>query len=243
MRGHNRWLGLLITVFVLSAVRMLWCVSNSATGSQPHIELWRATTVGQFTSPTPLEDQDPADQANFWLSELDGIVEATDDPDDAIGVAWMLDAPQSGFKKRHLRVTGSASGFPTPEIDQDAIDSLLAEFHELTNTRCLAAINRATELRPENPDVWRDRALLLFAPTIDLDEATPRDPDWLQKLDDCANHDPENALYGYLAALALWSLSAEQGWDETVKEILYTVQDEDGFEDGSARFNLSLIHI
>jgi hypothetical protein len=60
----------------------------------------------------------------------------------------------------------------------------------------------ATELAPDDPKTWQSRALLL---QDGLFGAEARDPAWLEVLDECARHDPDNAIYDYLAAERLWS--------------------------------------
>ena len=68
----------------------------------------------------------------------------------------------------------------------------------------------------------------------------PRSRDWLAVLNECALHDPDNALYDYLAAMFLWNeagavdLSFTQRWPEG--ELTVTAKDKQLFEQGLRQF-------
>ena len=187
-----------------------------------------------------LSDRIPEEQAKFWLREVESVGRADDDPILAMGAAWMLDAPQYAFVRHHLRKNENFNfpGMPAGagwEPDYEAIDALCDDFESLCREECLAKIEKATRLDESNVELWRARALLLFR-TMEFTDTgeEPRRDDWLAVLDSCAKHDPENALYDYLAALCLWTSSAEYEWVDD--GYVLKMKDEEVFERGNARF-------
>ena len=63
--------------------------------------------------------------------------------------------------------------------------------------------------KPEDVRWWRLRALLLVSNNLYGSQNEPRDPDWLNILEQCKSHDPDNALYDYLAAWQFWDVGVQ----------------------------------
>jgi hypothetical protein len=219
MKFRSNWpLILLLLVAAVLGVRLAWIFTRSAIGWQPHLDQWAdiAAHMARIER-TALSRQEPESQGRFWLNEVAGI-ETSDDPQLAMGAAWMLDAPQFGFSSRHVRMKKSRHpSLPTlwnPEIDFEAIRVLSDDFESLCHDECLAQIETAIRLDSDNVELWRARALLAFRTKFASRDLEPRRDDWLSVLDECAKHDPGNALYDYLAAVQLWSSSAQYGYED-----------------------------
>ncbi len=186
-----------------------------------------------------LSDQPPKQQAEFWLHEVETVEQADHDPLVAMGAAWMLDAPQYGFIRHHVRMKEDLNfpGIPASwrrELDQETISTLCEDFELLCREECLARIETAIRPDETNVELWRARALLLFQTEFMNIDLEPRRDDWLVVLDECLEHDPENALYDYLAALYLWTSSAEYDWGED--GYILSIEDNETFNRGNARF-------
>ena len=110
---------------------------------------------------------------------------------------------------------------------------LCEDFELLCREACLARIEKATRLDGTNVELWRARALLLFQTKFMNIDLEARRDDWLAVLDECLEHDPENALYDYLAALYLWTSSAEYDWEED--GYILKIKDDETFNRGNAR--------
>ena len=214
------------------------------TGWTPHLEQWAnvATSLVGIEH-RELGDRDPAEQAAFWLNEVERIGPANDDPEMAMGAAWMLDAPNLGFIRRHFRLREDMS-FPglsaswRRELDHETIAAMTEEFELLCRNECLAKIERAVRLDDANVELRRAQALLLFQTKFLSFDSEPRQDDWLSVLDECAQVDPDNTLYDYLAALHLWTSSADYGWEED--GYILNVEDKDQFEHANARLAAGL---
>jgi hypothetical protein len=106
----------------------------------------------------PVPERDPSEQAEFWLSEADRILQA--DPNDAalaMGAAVVLDSPSNEYLDRHT-VIGSHFGQPALVIpNKKTLQIDRAKFEAKCRTRCLALAQRAMELDPTNVE-WPDCA-------------------------------------------------------------------------------------
>lgn len=240
MRFGKSWpLYLLLVVVGVLGARLAWRLSVSDTGWSPHLNQWAnvATSLAGVEH-REIGDQDPVAQAKFWLSEVEKIRPANDDPGIAMGAAWMLDSPQFGFIRRHVRMKEGMDfpGMPASqrrELDNETITSMTEEYESLCRQECLAQIEKAVRLDDADVELRRAHALLLFETRFMSLESEPRQDDWLSVLDECAQADPENALYDYLAALHLWASSADYDWEED--GYVLNVEDKDRFEEGNAR--------
>ena len=239
-------LSMLIALLVLClAVRFVWDVSHTEIGWETVRQQWRDETLGWFTgSRVPIGCRPPAEQAEFWLAETERILaEEPNNAELAAAAALLLDSPGSGFEYRFLIPQEKMleqwviEGPPpekleyfTPRIDYDAIAKAMDDFEERCQRRCLAYAAKATELQPDEPRWWRLRALLLFRRQLYSDKAGPRDPRWFELLAECKKHDPDNALYDYLAAWRFW----QEGVD--TNSLDQEVTDKEKFQRGMDYF-------
>ncbi len=230
------WACLWLLLLCLS-IRLLWLASRTETGFQTLHLHWRDATLGWVQgSYKPIHSREPPDQAEFWLREVGRVLE--DHPDDAsivMGAALVLDSPGTGFLSRHVKKVERIPGFGAfPELDREEIRRVEDTFENQCKQRCLELAGRAAELDPANVEWWRLRALLLWRHSLYSYGKTPRDPRWINTLQECAQHDPDNALYDYLAAYLYWEASAEMDFSGVNERLV--VKDAEGFESGINHF-------
>lgn len=226
------WVLLPLALLCLGA-RLLWLASRMETGPLTLEEQWWEATLGSFLpEELPITSQDPPDQAEFWLREVDRVLAAH--PDDAglcLGAALVLNNPGRGFETRYTKRVVLIPGRPElgvyVKLDEDRIARAEEEFDVRCRGRCLELAERATQLEPDNVDYWRMRALLLWH------DAKPRTPDWVAVLDECARHDPDSALYDLLAANYYWGSSIE--FDSNPDTPFLVVQDAQQLARGEER--------
>ncbi|WP_417388154.1 hypothetical protein [Gimesia sp.] len=202
---------LLVGVLVLLSLRLVYVVSNSPAGWRSLWDDWEDQALCLLDRTTSIGEEMPPIQAQFWLDQISRIPATQTDPQVALGAAWMLTDPQYEFLTRKI-----ASKRDLQELSEgydDRFHQSQAEYRSICRAVCLEQAAIATRLDPENVEFWRQRALLLFATRKDS-ERKPYPEDWLQVLEAAAAHDPENALYDYLAALQFYQQSAETDWDE-----------------------------
>ncbi len=240
MKIRKLWpLYVLLIAVGLPGARLAWRLTTSELGWMPHLEQWAngaASIIG--VERREFSNLDPAEQATFWLNEVERIGSANDDAEMAMGAAWMLDSPQFGFIRRHVSMKDDVGypGLPASwrrELDHQTIAAMVEEFELLCRDECLGWIARAVRLDDANVELRRARALLLFQTRFISFDSEPRQDDWLSVLDECARVDPDNALYDYLAALHLWTSSADHDWEEG--GYVLNIEDKDRFEDGNMR--------
>lgn len=235
------WLLLLIALAV-AAVRLAIVAAPMETGWEVIASTFRSAAFGWTgRSQTPVSNQEPPEQAEYWLREVDRILARN--PESAelcMGAAWLLDSPGTGFYAKHITQKDLGSGIRVPDVGYEAIQTLSSRFEAECRERCLQLAKRATELEPDDIRWWRMRAQLLFVGDLMATPGgEPRDTAWREVLDECSQHDPDNALYDYLAARALWDKSAEVDWfagegGESVAQI--TINDKTSLEEGIDRF-------
>ena len=117
-----------------------------------------------------------------------------------------------------------------PEMDDAGVRRAEDAFELRCKEHCLDLTDRATKLDPANAEWWRIRALLLWRHSRYSYEESPRCLDWSEVLNECATHDPDNALYEYLATQFYWESSAEI--DFTDDDARLIVKDAERFQLG-----------
>lgn len=245
MKIRSRWfLYLCCLVFGLLGTRLAWRLTTSESGWRPHLEQW-VDTARQLVGSRHLAlgDQDPDQQARFWLGEVSKVESVNHDPQLAMGAAWVLDAPQFGFiwRSSHRQDVRGIPDLPAggqPKFDTQVIAARTEKFEALCRKACLARIESAVRLDQTNVELWRARALLQFEPGFASIALKPRQQDWLAVLEDCSRHDPDNAVYDYLAAVCLWASSAD--YDLTDSGYVLNVRNENQFRQGELRLAAGL---
>ena len=226
-------------VWVTAVARFVVVATRAETGWDTVAESWRSAITGPLGwNNESISHREPAEQAEYWLHEVDAVLARQPESADlCLGAACVLDSPGIDFVLKHVKqdpVLFSIPGIPA-QLDENAVAAAKSQFQQKCADRCLSLAARACELEPGKPAVWRFRALLQFDP----DTRKPRRADWVQVLDECAMHDRDNALYDYLLALGLWSQSAEYDFDPDAKtNFQYALQIHDAtkFQRGIERF-------
>lgn len=226
-----------ILLLVFLTTRLVWRGTQMETGTQSIYTHWRDATLGWVVGDhEPIYSRQPSEQAEFWLRETNRVLEAS--PNDAqltMGAAFVLDSPGDGFVWRFMKRLNSLPAIGTfPDLDREGIKQAEDVFENQCKDRCLELAATAAKLEPTNVEWWRLYALLLQRNTLHSYDATPRDPDWLNTLDECARHDPNNALYDYLAADIYWQAGAEMEFSGASERLV--IKDGDKFKRGTARF-------
>ncbi len=220
-------------------IRLLWHAAQLETGFQSLYSHWRDATLGWVEgSYEPISSRQPSEQAEYWLREIDKVSELH--PNDAqltMGAAIVLDSPAGGYLLRFVKrpITSPTVGI-IPEWDKEGIKRAEDLFESRCKNRCLELAAMAARADPMNVERWRLYALLLQRCSPEVYEDTPRSADWLKILDECARHDPDNALYDYLAADFWWRAAAEVNFGGTITMDRLTIKDGAKFKRGVARF-------
>ncbi|MEQ8856130.1 hypothetical protein [Gimesia sp.] len=222
MKFRPRWpLACLLLIFLLLLFRLLWTLGFSADSWRLLADEWRQQILSLTSWEIPVPYQTPAEQATYWVAQTREIDTAQQDPQVALGAAWMLDSPCELYKDRHYYSARFDKRSLTylllidQEWERETLEAMGDDFEPVAREACLNQSKLAIRLAPENKDVWRNRAMLLFelrynANTPPYYRFIPRQENWQKILDECARHDPENALYDYLAAIYFWSVSSQQ---------------------------------
>src|SRR5690242_7245892 len=85
-------------LLLLLATRAVWHASRAETGWESIRHDWGRTLAGWFQiDKRALSEQEPEEQARFWLKEVTRLHAEKQPAGAAAGAAWMLDAPQAGF--------------------------------------------------------------------------------------------------------------------------------------------------
>ncbi len=230
-------------------VRLLWLALPTETGPQNLWLTWRSTTAGWLLDGRePIGSRDPPEQAAFWLLEANRVLETR--PNDArlaMGAALVLDSPDTEFEGKYM--TALAPECPElatfPKLDENRLRQAEDAFEGQCKARCLELAAKAVQLDPTNVDWWQLRALLLRRPSSHSSDRAPRDLNWLAVLEDSQRHDPNNALYDYLAANYYWEVGATVDFSNgkerlVIKDADLFVKGIDRFEQGQAKQRLAV---
>jgi len=215
--------------------RMLWLAAGTETGLSTIKQQWLDATIGWIVGArTPVHSREPVAQAEFWLREADQVMHNhLDSAQLAMGAALVLDRPSPEFVQKYVKkITRTGVMGLYPQLDQEGINRAKEAFEARCKARCVDYAASATKLDSSNVAWWRLRALLLWSSRDSFNDS-PRDPDWLAILEECKRHDPNNALYDYLAAYFYWESSAEMGFSDDRSAVpILVVKDAERFKRG-----------
>ncbi|EAQ78236.1 hypothetical protein [Blastopirellula marina] len=199
--AQTLWIGGLCLAAVL-AILLAWTASQTPHAAHYLWMQWRPATLDWFVQrEIPIAARMPVDQADYWLIEIDRIVgKNPTDAQLAIGAAMIVEEPETDFWQPY------SAQFYAPVRDANQ------PFESACADRDWRLIEQAIALEPGNPQWRRVQALMLirhgsywFADSPPL----ARIDDWRPILAECAQHDPGNALYHYIAAMLYWDQSFE----------------------------------
>ncbi|QDV19861.1 hypothetical protein Pan153_45300 [Gimesia panareensis] len=219
MKFRTRWpLTCLLLIFLVLLIRLFWTLGVSPDSWRLFADEWRQQILSLTSWEIPVPYRTPAEQATYWVAQTNEIDATHQDPQVALGAAWMLDTSCDLYRRRHFYTTDfnerrmSYLLTVRREWERETVDAMQDDFEPIARKACLEQSELATNLAPGNKHLWRNRALLLFQlqdiqpqPIVLI----PRQENWQEILDECARHDPDNALYDYLAAIYLWSISSQ----------------------------------
>jgi len=235
---------ILLLACLLLGLHLAWRLTGSATGFTYQAQAWVDAGVALLgIDDRTIGRQHPPRQAEFWLREIERIPETQSDSQIALGAAWMLDSPQLEYITLLLQQKPAEERFGLPqrmqyEINRELAAELEDEFEAACGKACAAQIDQAIALDPNNLDAWRAKAMFAFRPRTLVAEYEPRVPEWRTVLRECAKHDPDNALYDYLAALQLWETSAEVNleFEQESEKYSIDIHDQQSFQEADAHF-------
>ncbi len=233
------WIGLWLSLVGLSC-HVAWLVWRTETGGDTLRLHWRDATVGWFKGEyVPISARHPVEQAEYWLHEVDRVLAThPENGAQAAGAALVLDEP--GFSNGPFFGRKPTPRSPTFDMKSHIIELLRVgeSFEALCRRKCLELSALASELDATNVAWWRLRAVLLWDnPTWTLNSSL-RDPNWTAILEQCSEHDPDNALYDYLATNFWWDTSAEMDYTSNEERLL--VKDAETFQRGVDYFERGL---
>ncbi len=229
----------LCIVNLLFAARLIWLRTNAELGFRVITDQYTqsiASLVG--IDEVKLSHKSPEEQAEFWLAEISRMDSSKFSSAVFAGQAWILDSPQNGFINDHLVSSKSSVDLNKEELDTEEIARESDKFELRCRTECLSKIKSAIEIAPNNPELRRMHALLLFQNRLFQTVLTPRSEQWREILDSCIKADPGNALYDYLAAIYLRSVSASIEFKDG--DWFTRVIDETGYAESQARLQIGL---
>ncbi len=239
---------LLLVALAIAAVRLALVARPMETSWETIASTSRDAALGWTGwEHTPISNREPAEQAEYWLREVDRILSSH--PESAelcMGAAWVLDTPGAGFKVNDLerqnaglRITGVRQRY----LGVSSCDRACSQFEAKCGDRCLELAARATELEPHDVHWWRMRALLSFVEYYSTTmSGKTRSTKWRDVLDECSQRDPDNALYDYLATRALLNESAEVDWgrrEHGKSTTRVRIYDQVSFEEGLRRIEVA----
>ena len=204
MQSRRFWLLLVTACIVLLTARLLYQAARLETGWAALATLLQDSLLGGMgAKATPLSFRNPEVQADFWLKEADRILaENPHDAQFALGAAWLLDSPSVNYISRFMDSEGRnqlVPNFAGVKLDRNRIAGAENAHEAKCRDRLLDLAKKAAELAPQEPLYWRSRALLASQMGLYSQKAirvTHPLPIW----EECAKHDPDNALYDYLIA-------------------------------------------
>ena len=202
-------------LLVVLGVRLAITVFQTETGLETLQGHWRATTVDWVAKETPLYAKTPGEQAEFWMEEVDRIVQShAHDPDVLMGAATVLDSPcPTPATAQVWTPIGEVFSFTPRTLRPEMAMNYEWHFHvgypdndfELhCAKRCIELARLACEKGDSDENLFRLRAMLLCNARAKEDLLVPRTREWREELEACSKGDPENAYYDYLAAALEW---------------------------------------
>lgn len=234
--NYTFWIFTLL-VLVALACRLLLHASKMETGLETLRLQWTDATWGLMVGKrTPIHSQEPATQARRWLDEIDRILSRDKkDAELTMGAALVLDSPGQEYVRKYLMRIETIPGIGAfPELDREGLKAAEDVFEAECKARCLEFAASASEIDPDNVDWWRLRALLLWRHSMHSHDNSPRADNWLEILQEASQHDPDNALYDYLATHFYWESSAEIEFDDMNERLV--VKDAERFDRGVRHF-------
>ncbi|TWT39066.1 hypothetical protein [Blastopirellula retiformator] len=232
--------GLCLTAILL--VRLVWIAAHSNTSGELLSRQWRHATLGWFSpTPAPLSIQRPHNLGQFWTAEVERVL--GDSPQDAqlaMGAALTLDNPPAESLDSDRLWLLDLPGLQVARDPEDTnwLDSRISFEQQCARPRGRLA-DAAIRLAPENVAWRRNRAMLLLYSDVVFSWDDRREENWKQVLEECADGDPDNALYDYVAAHFYWRASSflhKSSLNAPTNTLDLSIHNEELFAEGIAYF-------
>jgi hypothetical protein len=197
-RSHWRW-SLMALVLAGLAARVAWIASHTESGWETIASDWRGAAIGQFVGRRlPVAQRDSAAQTDFWLLEIDRILQQDHkSPDLMLGAARMLGSYMGDY---HTPISADLAEVPDLDVSSDGRNYRSYGINDRERrAKRLQLATAATVKFPASPSAWQTLAEIASEYTVSAD-GTPESSDWQKVLDDGKTHDPGNSLYDFLAA-------------------------------------------
>lgn len=196
--------GALISSFVWCVVCLDWNGQTQGLIAEGFVGAAKSMTSDREAS---IVLELPGRQAQYWLQQVENQDAAGNlSANELMGAALVLDHPSQAYLSSEFATKAKK------RYGEDVFAVLgreHVEFEHLCFQSCLSLAKRATEANPHDTELHRVRAMLLFHPSSSSPEFPIRSDSWMQILSVCSQHDPDNGLYDYLAAVECWRTSAE----------------------------------
>jgi hypothetical protein len=183
-------IGVTALVIVILAARLTWIAWHTETGWETIADDCHAAVIGQFFGyRLPLPVGGLSEQSDFWVREVNRVLaEEPHSPDLLVGALLVLNSPCWNYG-----ALGAPKYFGMPGADLSRVIQP-GSGEEMPNSPERRALQHKliAELMTDfaqSPNVWRTLAML---------PGTVAERHKIVK--ECQSHDPDNALYDYLAA-------------------------------------------
>lgn len=212
---------------IFLTARVLWTAASTESGFSFLGQQWKRATLGWFVDTDPITAKPGIEQAEFWLAEIDRVLEEAKDEDAAtrarltMGAALTLDQLQvnEDAPEQHYLISSMPRWFgPNHRISADS-----GSYAAITQTKSHLAdriwelANRAVSHEPDNPDWHRLRVLFSMRRADDAN--------WREVLEAAQQADPENPLHDFVLAERLFRNAMTAEWANTTIEL--EILDED----------------
>ena len=191
--------GIVVLLLLIPLVRLAWVTSRTETGWETISQQWRDATVGLVAGEhQPISSREPVEQAAFWLRETQRIVAAEpENPELAMGAALLLASPAWASS---FAIFASAAS-PAPRLPQLHRSDRPSRQHlqEQCHPSAWQWPPRQQNCNPTSRAGGGCGRCCSLPVKSRRPSRAARVPDWLGVLRQCRKHDPDNALYDYLA--------------------------------------------
>jgi len=181
------------------------------------------------------EIRDPEQHVQFWRECLIPMLDRGEqDADLTMVAAWVVANPAFGVQSGLVDLPGLTRSESVVFHIREVMQDLDEPYDTASTPTVLEYAVKATSLEPNCREHWRRRALLLICGY----PLQPRIAAWRKILEEAERHDPNNALYDYIATVCLWNASSR--YDADFEARWTVVEDDELFDEGWRYFEQGL---
>lgn len=218
------------------ALRLVWVASQTETGWETIVVSWHEATLGRVGLARNQIEFDAAEShVQFWRERLVPVIERSSQrADSATAAARVVEQHVWGLRGGLVDLPGFTCSDNTQLFAPGFWEKLGEDYAQASAPTILEFASIATTLEPDRPEHWRRQALLLIRGY----PLQPRIAEWREVLAEAECHDPNNALYDYIATICLWNASSRSDVDFSARWIV--VEDDRLFDKGWQSFEQGL---